>query len=217
MTSPMKPSISTGMMPPSYGGGYGISQNKFWKERPVASGKHGIYPGKGKWDYDLEDDEEEIDSLDLKISTKAFSSSTQIPSDTNTKPDHKSFGNIGSHNLVSHAQKNGNILKEYIREILKEASISGSSYVKKTLGNPYYKDNNDIGSGINRSKAIPTVRSIQIPNATASGVKDMNYLDDNIDNFEDFEDDITSFELWNDFNIDVNNLKKHDKGKISQL
>ena len=50
-----------------------------------------------------------------------------------------------------------------------------------------------------------------------AGVKDMNYLDDNIDNFEDFEDDITSFELWNDFNIDVNNLKKHGKGKISQL
>ena len=71
MTNPMKPSISIGMMPPSYGGGIGIAQNKFWDERPVASGEYGIYPEKGEWDHELDDDEE-IDDLDQKISTKTF-------------------------------------------------------------------------------------------------------------------------------------------------
>ena len=208
----MKPSINIGMMPPSYGDGYGVAQNKFWKQRPVASGEYGIYPEKGECDHELVDDDE-IDPLDLKISSQIFSTSRQIPNDTKTKPDHKSFGNLGSHNLVSHAQKEGALLKEYIKEALKESSISGRSYVKKSLGDPYYTDSNDIGSGINRAKVLPTIRSIQIPGATASGVEDMNKLDSHENKFEEFDEDKSSFDLWNYFDIDIENVKKHNKIK----
>ena len=216
----MKPSISTGMMPPSYGSGYGISQNNFWDQRPVASGKYGIYPEKGEWDYNLEDsdDEDNIDDLDIKISVKTFSSATQIPNDTKTKPDHKSFGNLGSHNLVSHHDKKGNILKEYIREVLKESGISGRAYVKKTLGDPYYKDNNDIGSGINRTSSMPTVRSVQLPDVTSSGTQQQNKLVSQEIDFSNFEDeDLSSFDIWMLFDIDKNNLEKHKISKLDKL
>lgn len=215
MTNPMKPSISIGMMPPSYGTGVGISQNNFWKERTVASGKHGIYPGKGLWDYDLEeeDEDEDLQSLGDKINMKAYSSTFQIPNDSKPKPDHKSYSNLGSHNLVSHAEKPGFLLKEYIREILKESSISGRSYVKKTLGDPYYQDSNDIGSGINRAKSNPKLRTLQLPNVTSDGIKDMKNLTHEDNEFDEFDEDKSSFDLWFSFDRDKDNLDKHNKRK----
>lgn len=210
MTNPMKPSISTGMMAPSYGAGYGVSQNKFWKPRAVMSGEYGIYPAKGEWDDEL-DDSDEIDDLDIKVATKAFSSFKQLPNDTKTKPDHKSFGNLSGHNLVSHNEIQGNLLREFIKESLKETSISGRSYVRKSLGDPYYQDSNDIGSGINRAKVFPSVRSVQLPNATASGITDMNCLNNQENDFEDIDDELSSFDLWMIFDIDKDNLNKHNK------
>ena len=216
MTNPMKPSIATGMMPPSYGGGVGIAQNRFWKSRPVASGEYGIYPEKGEWDYDFEEeDENDIDDLDIKVSNKAFSSAIQIPNDTKTKPDHKSFGNLGSHNLVSHAEKSGNLLKEYIREALAESSISGRSYIRKSLGDPYKVDKTTVGSGIGRAKVSPKLRSVQIPGVTASGVKAMNQkYSDRSPDFDDSNDDESSLETFFDFDIDEFNLEKHNKRKF---
>ena len=215
MSSHLKPSISIGMMPPSYGGGYGVSQNKFWKPRAVMSGEYGIYPEKGEWDDEIEDnDENEIDDLDIKISNKMFSTSIQIPNDTKTKPDHKSFGNLGGHNLVSHAEKSGDLLREYIREALSESSISARHYIRKSLGDPYYQDGNDIGSGINRAKISPKVRSVQIPSATASGTKHMNQVNTEENDFENIEDDLSSFEQWMIYDIDLDNLKNHNKRKF---
>lgn len=216
MTSPMKPSISTGMMAPSYGAGYGVSQNKFWKPRAVMSGEYGIYPAKGEWDNEL-DDSDEIDDLDIKIVSKAFSSFKQLPNDTKAssgnRKDHGSYGHLGVHNLVSHNEIQGNLLREFIKESLKESSISGRSYVKKSLGDPYYQDGNDIGSGINRAKVSPNVRSVQLPGTTASGTKYMNQVNTEENDFEDIDDELSSFDLWMIFDIDKDNLNKHSKRK----
>ena len=213
----MKPSIATGMRPPSYGSGLGVSQNNFWKERSVASGNYGIYPEKGQWDDELDDDET-IEKLDQKVVSKSPSVFYLLPNDTKAKSgnrkDHKTSGHLGIHNLVSHSKKSGDLLREFIKESLKEASISGRAYVRKSLGDPYKVDKTTVGSGIGRAKVSPKLRSVQIPNTTASGVTDMNYLNTEEEDFDEFDLDNSSFDLFILFDPDEENLKKHNKANF---
>ena len=138
--------------------GYGQTQNKFHKPRPVKSGEYGIYTPKGNWDNEIEQDRlkrkkrrkrksKKKVKVAAKMSKMTFSSQFRDAVDSLSYRSSDPFSYVGAAgaghtSLRAHDEKSSDdaLLEELLREYISE-SISASVYVRKSSGDPYPRKN----------------------------------------------------------------------------
>lgn len=136
--------------------GYGQTQNKFHKQRPVSSGEYGIYSPKGNWDKEIELDKakkkkkkksRKSQKLKSKMNKINFSSQFRDATDSLSYRSSNPFSFVDAATaLRAHDEIEGhNLLEQFIQE-----SISGNYYIRRSgKGNLYPKHNvvSDKASG----------------------------------------------------------------------
>ena len=140
--------------------GYGQTQNKFHKQRPVSSGEYGIYSPKGNWDKEIELDKakkkkkkksRKSQKLKSKMNKMNFSSQFRDATDSLSYRSSDPFSFVGAAGaghtaLRAHDEIEGhNLLEQFIQE-----SISGNYYIRRSgKGNLYPRHNvvSDKASG----------------------------------------------------------------------
>ena len=198
-----------------------------------------------RFDQDKEDDTdvEELE-IDVKLKQKSFTSTSKDVSDFGAKygTDPYSFNGLAntSQYLGASYDRGESVLKEFIREALQEemlkeiTSMSVRVMVKGTVGDTYKKSKANVSNANQMAPGDPSIKQrgydnnnrkartpdqwpYSIPDGpTASGTKRMNFLDDNIsDEFEWDDDSYTTGKYLYDTTkqdyVDEKNLRNHIK------
>jgi len=198
-----------------------------------------------RFELDKEDDTdvEELE-IDVKLKQKSFTSTSKDVSDFGAKygTDPYSYNGLAntSQYLGASYNRGESVLKEFIREALQEemlreiTSMSVRVMVKGTVGDTYKKSKANVSNANQMAPGDPSIkqrgydnnnRKARTPDQwpysmpdgpTASGTKRMNFLDDNIsDEFEWEDDSYTTGKYLYDTTkqeyVDEKNLKNHIK------
>ena len=198
-----------------------------------------------RFDQDKEDDTdvEELE-IDVKLKQKSFTSTSKDVSDFGAKygTDPYSYNGLAntSQYLGAGYDRGESVLKEFIREALQEemlkeiTSMSVRVMVKGTVGDTYKKSKANVSNANQMAPGDPSIKQrgydnsnrkartpyewpYSIPDGpTASGTKRMNFLDDNISDEFDWEDESYTtgkylYDTTKQEYVDEKNLKNHIK------
>ena len=250
------PNLGIGL---GYDGGiaYGTNKNTAIGKPREVTGETGIYKQKSeiekeldkeRFDQNKEDDTDIEDyQIDVKLKQKSITSTSKDVSDFGAEygTDISSLGGLGNTvasviGIHSSYNRGENVLKEFIREALKEEMIkeitcmSVRVMVKGTVGDTYKKSKANVSNVNQMSPGYPSIKqrgydnnnkkartpdqwpySIQ-DDPTASGTKRMNFLDDNIYNEFKWDDDSYTtgkylYDTTKQEYVDEKNLTNHIK------
>ena len=200
---------------------------------------------KDRFEQDKEDDcDIEEFELDVKLKQKSFTSNSKDVSDFGaiSGTDPYSFNGLAntSQYLGAGYDRGESVLKEFIREALQEemlreiTSMSVRVMVKGTVGDTYKKSKANVSNTNQMSPGDPSIKQrgydnnnrkartpdkwpYSIPDGpTASGTKRMNFLDDDISDEFDWENDSYTtgkylYDTTKQEYVDEKNLKNHIK------
>lgn len=170
---------------------------------------------KGEWD-DIDLDGEDIDDIDLdfdiSIRGKMHTSQKKLPADalSKKKNDISSLGGLGNtvaNGLAASHKRSGNLIREFIFEVLNESPHGGGQTSASGVGRMYKPSNRNVsphGGLGHKTPGIDTKGYAQSRKATTDGGETVGKQSDRLP--LEFGDGSTGDEFYDV----LNDLEKHD-------